>query len=549
MKALSSESFRQRALSPASLTGLALTLILLVACFYNLENYPTIWWDEAIFSETAANLVQHGRYAFTEQSPQHLSDLDYRISAGPAVILPVALAYRFLGVGLESGRLVAGGLLFLTFAALFGAARRLWGTATALVAVALALLGTDVLYWGRSVLGDVPALGMFLIGLIFLLKGLTEDNFLSLGAGGLFLGLAFAAKEFYALAFLPPLVLIIRRHWGTWPRLGLGLLSYSLGLAVPLAAYLGLKVLILGNLAAAVNHFLYQKLLLRHEFFTPLTIGRVYPESFAYLLGHPLFWLGLLGLMLIWRREKNSPALQLWSLNFLLWSLVYLTAVYWYRFALPALFLASPLAACFLLRGLTRLTAHLPPHSSRPAAIALLTVLMVLWYPHTGLHILEQVLTTPTSSPARLVDYLRRHVPKNCLIETPEYELTFLDDDHQIHLMPAFFFVESTPEGIKLLNPRWQPYDFDSVAADYLILGSFGKSVFRQIYAPERVARNWRKIAQVDFYDIYVPRHRPHKVWKSPPPSRWAQPPPGSSMKSCTLPGHALRTSDNSFPH
>ena len=90
--------------------GVLLCVLILIGSFYNLANYPTIWWDEAIFSETAANLVQHGRYAFTVQSPNQLNDLDFRISAGPAVILPVALAYKLFGVGLVPGRLVAGAL-------------------------------------------------------------------------------------------------------------------------------------------------------------------------------------------------------------------------------------------------------------------------------------------------------------------------------------------------------------------------------------------------------------------------------------------------------
>ena len=111
--------------------GVLLCVLILIGSFYNLANYPTIWWDEAIFSEAAANLVQHGRYAFTVQSPNQLSDLDFRISAGPAVILPVALAYKLFGVSLLSGRLVAGAYLVLTFLALFLGARRLWGSATA----------------------------------------------------------------------------------------------------------------------------------------------------------------------------------------------------------------------------------------------------------------------------------------------------------------------------------------------------------------------------------------------------------------------------------
>jgi 4-amino-4-deoxy-L-arabinose transferase-like glycosyltransferase len=186
-------SFRHLLSSPGFWGAFLLAAVISWASFYNLANYPELWWDEAIFSETAANLVQHGRYAFTVQSPDQLSDLDYRISAGPSIILPVALSYRLLGVGLVQGRLVAGLFLVFAFAALFLASRRLFGQAAALLAIALALLGTDVLHWGRPVLGDVPALGLFLFGIWLILRSLEEDSTASLFLGGLFLGLAFDA--------------------------------------------------------------------------------------------------------------------------------------------------------------------------------------------------------------------------------------------------------------------------------------------------------------------------------------------------------------------
>ncbi|MHB8067128.1 MAG: ArnT family glycosyltransferase [Desulfobaccales bacterium] len=498
--------------SPRFWAGALLWALVAWGSFYNLANFPTIWWDEAIFSETAANVVQHGRYAFTVQSPNHLSDLDYRISAGPAVILPVALAYKLLGVGVAQGRLVAGAYLVLLFLALYLAVRRLWGPAAALGAMALALAGTDVIFWGRSVLGDVPALGLFLLGLWFLARGLDTPALGPLCAGGIFLGLAFDAKEFYGLAFLPPVFLLARQWWRDQARLWKSLLAYGLGAALPLLAYLLLKWVILGDLEAAVLHFLAQKKLLCHEFFTPLTIGRIYPESFVFLLRQPLFWLGSLGAFWVWKKGATWGE-KLWLGNFLLWSLVYLTAVWWHRFALPALFLASPLAALFLWRATVRLSACLtrPPRWLAPGIVA---AFLILLYPFAGADYLKAVYTRTADAPYRLVNYLKTHVPRSCLIETPEYELAFLTDDYPIHLMPAYFFVESTPDRIVLLNPRKTPYDFNRVGADVLVLGTFGKSVFKQVYPPARIAREWRRLAQVGDYDIYVSRRGRAKLQK-----------------------------------
>jgi hypothetical protein len=491
---------------------LILGAVLGVACFYNLENYPTIWWDEAIFSETAANLSQTGRYAFTVQSPDQLADLDYRISVGPAVILPVALAYRVFGVELLSGRFVAAAYLLFAFLALFLCARRLWDSRTALLAGAFALLGTDVLYWGRSVLGDVPALGLFLCGLWLLLRSLDEDSPWLPFLGGVMLGLAFAAKEFYGAAFLPPMVVLARQAWPDLRRLLKRLALFCLGVSLPLLAYLSLKVVILGSLILAVQHFLTQKMLLRNEFFTPLTLGRVYPESFAYLGGHFLFWLGLLGAYWTWRRQRLSPGLTLWLANFFLWTFIYLTAVYWHRFALPALFLAAPLAAHLLRQLCSRLTATLAHRAAQGLASVVLGACVFLWCPLAGVDILGEIVTCQSSPPNRLEAFLDANIPRDCLIETPEYELVFIDDEHRFHLMPDFYFVESDENRIVLLNPRPSKYDFDQIGADFLVLGSFGKSVFQEVYPPAKVARNWRKIAQVGFYDIYVRRGREHHV-------------------------------------
>ena len=486
--------------------GLLLCVLILIGSFYNLANYPNIWWDEGIFSEAAANLVQHGRYAFTVQSPNQLSDLDFRISAGPAVILPVALAYKLFGVSLVPGRMVAGAYLVLTFLALFLGARRLWGQVTALLAVTLAFLGTDVLYWGRSVLGDIPALGLFLCATYGLIRGLESRALRPLFWGGIFLGLAFNAKEFYGLAFLPPLVVLAQQHWRDKRRLTLSVLAFGVGAALPPLAYLALKAVILGSLTGAIVHFLEQKKLLCHEFFTPLTIGRVYPESLLSLFKDPLFWLGCLGVGWIWKKETPSPGVKLWIWNFLLWSAVYLTAVYWHRFALPALFLACPLGAYFLRKVVVRLTSGVFTSPPRWLAPGIIAAFLVLFYPVAGLDYFKQILTCRDSAPLRLVQYLHSHVPTRCLIETPEYELAFLDDDHRIHLMPSYFFVESTPDRIVLLNPRKQPYEFNRVGADILILGRFGKGVFKQVYPPALINREWCRIAQVDYYDIYVCR-------------------------------------------
>ncbi len=263
---------------------------------------------------------------------------------------------------------------------------------------------------------------------------------------------------------------------------------FLLGAALPLAAYLAFKASILGGFQPALYHFYYQKKLLCHEFFTPFTIGRLYPESGAFLLTHPLFISGLMGLWLYQRRHGWSLPWLYWLGNLLLWSIFYVLAVYWHRFALPALLLASPWAG-YLLVSMYDALCHAAALSRHPnwGKVAGILMLMAIIFPLTGIWSLQPLITRSTDSPFKLVDYLRHHIPSHFLIETPEYELPFLDDEHRFHLMPEFYFVESTKDKIVLDNPRQCDYDFTQTKADLLVLGSFGKSVFKQNYPPGRV--------------------------------------------------------------
>lgn len=487
--------------------------LVLASCFYNLPNYPTLWWDEAIFSETAANLARSGRYAFTVEGPDQLRDFDFRISAGPTLILPVALAYKFLGVSVASGRLVAGAFLFLTFLLLYLLARRFFPPPPALLAVLLVLLTTDILYWGRSVMGDVPALACFLLGLQFLALGWERDRLHYWFMAGLALGLAICAKEFYGLAVLPPLLILGWQERGRGQRLWLRAAALVLGVGLPLGLYLLLKAAVLGGLWVAVRHFYIQKKLLCHEFFTPLTIGRLYWESLAYLFTHHLFLLGMAGLLLALRQQPSDAFRQLWLLYLAFWSGFYLLAVYWQRFALPALVLISPWAGYLLWRLSSRMlqrwqaTAGIFGLSGALAFCLLLSLL-----PQPGLDAWREIWLRRTDSPFKLAEVLQSQIPDFVTIETPEYEVVFLDDEHRIHLMPEFYFREADRQKTVVYNPDHLNYDFLQVRADLLILGSFGKSVFKENYPEEKIKAHYRLIGRIDYYDLYLRKDFPYPL-------------------------------------
>jgi hypothetical protein len=208
----------------------------------------------------------------------------------------------------------------------------------------------------------------------------------------------------------------------------------------------------------------------------------------------------------LWRTGRLNLGRVLWLAYFFLWSLVYLTAIFWPRFALPALFLATPLAAFLLCRVWAHLTTGLAPQPLRWVTVGLLVAAFFWFLPVNGLNYMKSVAQYQKNSPNRLVAYLRQHVPGRALIETPEYELVFLDNEHRIHTMPSYFIIQSGDKGVELLNPRHHPYNFNQTKADVLVLGYFGKSIFAQIYPPAVIHKYWQKVARLDYYDVYVRR-------------------------------------------
>ncbi len=172
---------------------------------------------------------------------------------------------------------------------------------------------------------------------------------------------------------------------------------------MPLAAYLAIKAVVLGGIWPALNHFYLQKKLLCHEFFTPWTIGRIYPESAAYLLTHPLFVSGILGLWLYQRRQGRSLVWLYWLVNLSLWSIFYVLAVYWERFALPALVLASPWAGYLVMAIYEAASeaAAFKTHSNL-AKTAGIIALAYLIFPLTTLGSLHPLCTRATDSPFKV---------------------------------------------------------------------------------------------------------------------------------------------------
>ena len=146
--------------------GLAWILFVLFLALYNLDGFPTTWFDEGSHLHVPKTLVQQGAYA--DISSEGLRYFGPTTGVGPTVMLPVAAAFGLGGIGLLPARLVTAAYLLAAIALVTAVARRQYCRSTAWLASALIVTvpAVDLIYLGRQVLGEVPALAFFMLGFL-----------------------------------------------------------------------------------------------------------------------------------------------------------------------------------------------------------------------------------------------------------------------------------------------------------------------------------------------------------------------------------------------
>jgi hypothetical protein len=145
----------------------ALVLLIIVVpflMFHNLELNPRPWHDEGTALSLSKTLAKDGVYAV--RSLDDYQTFGAAQSVGPTILVPIAWSFKLFGVGLMQGRLVMAAFSLLTLALFYLCGVRLFGRQAALFAVffMLASQGVGYFIYGRPVMGEVPALGLFLGG-------------------------------------------------------------------------------------------------------------------------------------------------------------------------------------------------------------------------------------------------------------------------------------------------------------------------------------------------------------------------------------------------
>jgi len=491
---------------------------------YHLETYPVTWWDEGKFFQIPKNLVLHGKYAT-------LSSEGFRPFAvygtGPAVLLPIALAFRGFGIGFLQARVTMVLFSLGAIVSFYVVARRLYGVWAGLTASFLLLLVvydpfTSIVFLGRQVLGEVPAFFYLMLGTAIWIRTRQRSSILPLIASGVIWGLSVLAKWIF-LMIVPALIVLLiadrvyfrRLRWRHFliPLLLIGLM---------VGGWLATMRLTLGGEGMGEILAQTQENSTSNVFF--LSLGSIWSGVKFLLTSRFLVW-GLPGLIYVLllglsRRKEWGPAE---------WLLPVLTGgwLVWYVFlslgwsrqafvptAISQIFLGKllvDLSAAFAL-SLGRLVDVLfEGEEPRPRAGAFsrdtrvlqgvsVVVMTLALLAASPFDLVKGIVGEQDDSPQAFAAYLEEHVPKDALVESYEYELDIFTD-HLYHHPPEplvtlatkhVYAGEPYPDGF---------YDFLALEPAYLVVGPFAK--WTEIYPSDLIEQRMVKIESIGEYDLY----------------------------------------------
>jgi 4-amino-4-deoxy-L-arabinose transferase-like glycosyltransferase len=490
-------------------------LLAAVLAFHNLEYGPRPRHDAGAVMTLARTLAEDGVYA--GRNSDGYQTFGAVQSVGPTVVIPMALSFKLFGVGLVQARLVMAVYLLLTLAVFFQVGREMFETGVALLAVAL-LLGSQsaqYLFYGRQVLGEVPALGFLLGGWLAWSRGMRTGQHWLYPIAGLLIGAAIVTKSQYliigfgTLTVLSVLELLYFRqgHFKTLVVVALVTLACVGAWSVCQMLYFGVDTFLenaakMRQLAASTAGFDRHTTLEALKFI--LGPGSGY---FYYFWGFTaLIYIGVLSI----RRTRDGLVLA-----FLLIASV-LGLSYFLFWAIPwtgYVVLPAALAALFVSRlwhdifsyftiswhGLWTELRQSRLAGNSLALVALITLAMLICVPllnQVRLHVLSHDI-----GPYQVATFLQERVEKDLVIETWERELGVFTD-HRYHFPdqslygPALralwrggprdyalgedYFLENWPSYVVIGgHAKWTGvYDTEFIAENGYLVATFGEGLW-----------------------------------------------------------------------
>lgn len=198
-----------------------------------LTTKPKLWIDEGLTMELARNFMSYGRLDLMVEPGVFSGESFLLQSTGYPMTLPLALIFKVFGVGAVQARWFALSVMLIFLTAVYLFSKKIFGVRYAFLSVLLLATFASFYGSGRCLTGEV-------MGFIFLLAGLYR-LFYKDGAfsGGLFLGLAVAAKpSVYLAAVVAAAVVLLFDRPAGWRRLA----EFFAGVALPAGLWVSLTV-------------------------------------------------------------------------------------------------------------------------------------------------------------------------------------------------------------------------------------------------------------------------------------------------------------------
>jgi len=516
--------------------------------YYNLGINPRTWHDEGASLSIPKTLVEDGVYAM--RSSDGYQTFGAVQSVGPTLTLPIALVYKYFGVGLLQGRLVSASYALITLWVFFFAGYYLFGKRVALLAVGF-MLGSPAagyLLNGRQVLGEAPAIGFFLAGWLAWAVGVNKNKKGLYFLAGLFLGLAMITKSQYMILGMATLGLLVILDFFYYRQKVYGWLIVMGTIAVACVA---------GWYAWQINYFgmdVFRENAAKMGVLAKSTLGlnlHSFIEAVRFLLGsgsgHFYFfwsWPALLYVgFLSFKRDRQGLVLSFLTLFTILWILYFsFWIIPWFRYFFPAAVLTALFVAKLFFdladglkasgQGLWDEIRQIDLKSSfalpswsliyMGTLAGLLTMVFGLAYQLQKV-VRSDVLDTYGAdeilnssppqfyAPQEVVNFLNQNIEKGKVIETWERELGVLTDHNyhypdQVMLAQVHLHLYRGGDNVYGLGDEY----FMQAQPDYLVIGWYSR--LNNIYDLNAVEKLGERIAtfgsgewRYDVYKITIP--------------------------------------------
>ena len=409
------------------ITTLVLISILGLLSVIKIESTPPLWWDEGWTMSVARNWVELGHYGLLLNGTQHSAGL----SGHFPVVASVALSFKLLGIGIWQARLpfvlftLATSLCLILISGRIYSRNVAWGTMFVLVFMTGGLIYPPLIE-GRQVLGEMPSIFFFLLGLSCLSLAMEKSKWY-LVISCIVIGISAHTKAqmrpFIFLSLTLPIIIYAIKRNGVTVRFLFASLVGTLFFYTTfnvIKNWITSSDVVSGTVPGLINV----------TGFVPVLSTRVLAVFYLIILGIPLL-IGVLfevkkivPLILKSSYGNTNEVLRLILLIFVSsWIAWYLLlAMWWTRYLYPALVVGSIYISSLMIHLISTINLKnlrkIRNNNTRLRSLIFVLILLIYSVPFSIYRYFEVFTNNYGSEFKEIIDYLNIVTPKSSVIET-----------------------------------------------------------------------------------------------------------------------------------